>query len=151
MYIKFVSRILRIDPHIHRVRHLKCYKLLFLKVCVESKYVQIKVMWHRGRHKMISLIWLWVTLSRSGHGHFKFFKCVTVLPFARMRKRELEELVGLPGFAGRVNRRGFVDLTWQVFIYRSIYCSLTMRGHRWFIYMQRFMGRTDGINTGLEW
>jgi len=36
---------------------------------------------------------------------------VTVLPFARMRKREPEKLVGLPGFAGRVNRRCFVDLT----------------------------------------
>jgi len=40
---------------------------------------------------------------------FNYF--VTVLPFVRMRKREPEKLVGLPGFAGRVNRRDFVDLT----------------------------------------
>jgi len=79
-----------------------------------------------------------------------YIKFVTVLPFARMRKREPEELVGLPGFAGRVNRRGFVDLTWRVFIYRSIYCLLTIRGRRWFmssIYMQRFICRTDGLDT----
>jgi len=76
--------------------------------------------------------------------------CVTVLPFARMRKREPKELVGLPGFAGRVNRRGFVDLTWQVFIYRSIHCLLTICGQRWFIssiYMQSFICRTDGLDT----
>jgi len=57
-------------------------------------------------------------------------KIVTVLPFARMQKREPEELVGLPGFAGRMNRRGFVDLMWLFFIYRRIWYLFTMRGQR---------------------
>jgi len=30
---------------------------------------------------------------------------VTVIPSALMRKREPEELIGIPGFAGRMNRR----------------------------------------------
>jgi len=37
-------------------------------------------------------------------------KRVTVLPFARIRKREPEKLVGKPGFADRVNER-CIDLT----------------------------------------
>jgi len=41
---------------------------------------------------------------------YNVYNVVTVLPFARMRKRDPEELVGLPGVADRVNKRYFVDL-----------------------------------------
>jgi len=80
---------------------------------------------------------------------------VTVLSFARMRKREPEKLVELPGFAGRVNRRGFVDLMWLSFIYRSIWYSFTMRGHRCFdildLFAEIYMSLGRKQYGGLEW
>jgi len=54
----------------------------FEKYKFYQKMFQTKVVWFRGGHKMVSLVWHWRVIWRSREGHFNSFKWNTLYIFA---------------------------------------------------------------------
>jgi len=67
----------------------------------ERKMFQTKVIWFRGGHKMVLLVWPWRVIWRSREGHFNFFKWNTLYIFAHScsLSRELSKTLQLSTFS----------------------------------------------------